>query len=329
MSRHEAIAIAQRGERFLVTCHIRPDADALGSAIGFAVMLRSLGREAVVYSQDGVPPNLAFLEGSSAVVNVIPEGNFDATFVMDAAAQSLVPRLPERTRTGPVVIVDHHAAHDGYGEVVVREIDACSTGEVVLRLWRDLTRTDEVPRPAAQPIYAAIVADTGGFRYPGTKGDTLRMGARLLDLGVNPWDVASNLFERWSRERMALLGEVLRALEVELNGEFVVVCVDHAMMERSGATDEMLEGMVNYGRMLAGVRVAGLLWLPRGCPGEVKISFRSDGDVDVAAIAVALGGGGHCTAAGASMVVGSLHEARSRVLEAVKHMLASNPRKIG
>ena len=329
MSRHEAIALVQNGERFLITCHIRPDADALGSAIGFAEMLRSLGREVVVYSQDGVPPNLLFLEGSKTVVGVIPEESFDATFVMDAAARSLVPKLPERARTGPVVIVDHHAAHDGYGELVVREIDACSTGEVVLRLWRDLTGTDDVPRSAAQPIYAAIVADTGGFRYPGTKGDTLRIGARLLDHGVNPWDVASHLFERWSRERMALLGEVLRALEVELDGEFVIVCVDRATMERTGATDEMLEGMVNYGRMLAGVRVAGLLWLPRGCPGEVKLSFRSDGDVDVAAIAVTLGGGGHRTAAGASLSIGSLAEARARVLEAVKQALSATPRKAG
>jgi phosphoesterase RecJ-like protein len=323
VSRAEAIAIAERGERFLVTCHIRPDADALGSAIGFGVMLRALGREAVVYSQDGVPPNLTFLEGSESVVNSVPEGTFDATFVMDAAAKSLVPNLPERVRTGPVIIVDHHAAHDGFGDIVVREIDACSTGEVVLRLWHDLARAEAIPRPAAQPIYAAVVADTGGFRYPGTTGDTLRIGAQLLDHGVSPWAVASNLFERWSRERMVLLGEVLRGLEVELDGAFAIVCVDRAMMDRSGATDEMLEGMVNYGRMLAGVRVAALLWIPRGTVGEVKLSFRSDGDVDVAAIAVSLGGGGHRTAAGVSMSASSLDVARARVLGEVKGALAT------
>jgi phosphoesterase RecJ-like protein len=286
-------------------------------------MLRALGREAVVYSQDGVPPNLTFLEGSESVVNSIPEGTFDATFVMDAAAKSLVPNLPERVRTGPVIIVDHHAAHDGFGDIVVREIDACSTGEVVLRLWHDLARAEAIPRPAAQPIYAAVVADTGGFRYPGTTGDTLRIGAQLLDHGVSPWAVASNLFERWSRERMVLLGEVLRGLEVELDGAFAIVCVDRAMMDRSGATDEMLEGMVNYGRMLAGVRVAALLWIPRGTVGEVKLSFRSDGDVDVAAIAVSLGGGGHRTAAGVSMSASSLDVARARVLGEVKGALAT------
>lgn len=324
MSRADAVAAVERGARFLVTCHVRPDADALGSAIGFAVMLRALGRDALVFSQDGVPPNLTFLEGSETVHPVFPDGVFDATFVMDAAARTLVPVLPESSRTGPVVIVDHHAAHDGFGDIVVREIDACSTGEVVLRLWRDLTGDGPIPQPAAQPIYAAMVADTGGFRYPGTTGDTLRIGARLLDCGVSPWGVASNLFERWSRERMALLGEVLRALEVELDGAFAIVCVSRAMMERTGATDEMLEGMVNYGRMLAGVRVAALLWVPRGSVSETKLSFRSDGDVDVAAIAVALGGGGHRTAAGVSISDSSLDSARARVLTEVKRALVTS-----
>jgi phosphoesterase RecJ-like protein len=220
------------------------------------------------------------------------------------------------------VIVDHHAAHDGFGDLVVREVDACATGEVVLRIWRDLS-SDAIPRDAAQPVYAAIVADTGGFRYPGTTGDTLRIGALLLDAGVDPWSVASNLFERWNRERMALLGEVLRAMEIQLAGRMALVCVGRDIFDRTGASDEMLEGMVNYGRMLEGVKVAALLWVPRagvGAPPEIKVSLRSDGDADVAKLAVALGGGGHRTAAGASLPL-SMAEARERVLAAARALL--------
>lgn len=318
MSRERAVALIRAGQRFLVTCHVRPDADALGSALGLGAMLRAIGKEAVVYSQDGVPPNLRFLTGSDGVrATLRDDERFDGTFVMDAAARVLVPALPPTERSGPVVVVDHHAAHDGFGDVVVREIDACATGEVVLRMWRDLS-TEAVPRDAAQPIYAAIVADTGGFRYPGTRGDALRIGASLLDAGVDPWSVASNLFERWSRERMALLGEVLRAMEIQLAGRIAIVCVSREMFDRTGASDEMLEGMVNYGRMLDGVKVAALLWEPRTSvsgPREVKVSLRSDGDADVAKLAVALGGGGHRTAAGASLPL-SMREARERVLAA-------------
>lgn len=324
MSRERALAIVREGRRFLVTCHVRPDADALGSALGFAAMLRELGKDTVVYSQDGVPPNLSFLEGAEIVVATVPNERFDATFVMDAAARTLVPTLPEGGTAGPLVVVDHHAANDGFGDIVVREIDACATGEVVLRLWRDLAGEAPIPHASAQPIYAAIAADTGCFRYPGTTGDTLRIGATLLDAGVSTWSVSSHLFERWPRERMALLGEVLRSLEVQLEGRCAVVCVPRAAFDKTGATDEMLEGMVNYGRMLEGVKVAALLWVPRTASDaqpEIKISFRSDGEADVAAIAVALGGGGHRVAAGASLAM-SMDDAYKRVLEAVRAQLA-------
>lgn len=299
MSRARAIELIRAGSRFLVTCHVRPDADALGSALGLAAILRAVGKEALVYSQDGVPASVAFLEGADTVHAKVPDGPFDATFVCDSAAAELVPRLPGKEHTGVVVIVDHHAAADGFGDLIVREIDAVATGEVVLRLMDDLGVT-EVPPGAAQPVYAAIVADTGGFRYTGTNATTHRLAAKLLEKGVDPWDVAANLFERWAPARMALLGEVLRAMQVDAGGRLAIVSVDRPMMQRTGATDEMIEGMVNYGRMLEGVEVAALIWVP-AAGGDVKVSLRSSGAADVAKVAVALGGGGHRAAAGATI----------------------------
>lgn len=310
MSRQRAIEIIRAGSRFLVTCHIRPDADALGSALGLAAILRAAGKEALVYSEGGVPGTVAFLEGAAGVHPSPPPGRFDATFVMDSAAAELVPRLPETDRRGPVVVVDHHAAADGFGDVIVREIDAVATGEVVLRLMEDLGIA-EIPRDAAQPIYAAIVADTGGFRYAGTSPTTHRLAAKLLERGVEPWPVAAHLFERWAPARMALLGEVLRAMKVELGGRLAIVGIDRAMMERTGAIDEMIEGMVNYGRMLEGVEIAALVWVPAGGRG-VKVSLRSQGRADVAKVALALGGGGHRSAAGAT-IDAAPHAALARV----------------
>lgn len=321
MTRARAVELVRSGARFLVTCHVRPDADALGSALGFAAILRSLGKDVTVYAEDGVPPLLAFLEGHERVAAALPEDRFDATFVMDAAARELVPRLPPPERSGPVVIIDHHAAADGFGDVIVREIDAVATGEVVLRMMESLG-VKQVPRDAAQPIYAAIVADTGGFRYSGTNPTTHRLAAQLLDQGVDPWDVASHLFERWAPERMALLGEVLRAMKLELGGRVAIVAVDREMMARTGATDDMIEGMVNYGRMLEGVEIAALLWVPEA-GGDVKISLRSAGRADVAALAVAFGGGGHRAAAGASVRGGDLATVAARLREGAERALAA------
>jgi phosphoesterase RecJ-like protein len=324
MSRERAVELIRRGNRFLVTCHVKPDADALGSALGLAAILRELGKAVELYSPDGVPRALVFLEGVAAVRSVVPEGPFDATFVMDAAARALVPSLPDRSVRGPLVIVDHHAAADDYGDLIVREVDAAATAEIVLRMMRDLG-LPEVPRSAAQPLYAAIVADTGGFRYAGTNPETHRLAARLLELGVDPWYVASHLFERWPRERMALLAEVLRAIQTDAGGRVATVILDRAALERTGATDDMVEGMVNFARMLEGVEIAALLWVPAGC-ADVKVSLRSGGRIDVARIAVALGGGGHRAAAGAS-VRADLGTVARRVREEALRALEAAPEK--
>lgn len=320
MSRQRALDLIRASKRFLVTCHVRPDADALGSALGLAAALRTIGKEVVVYSDGGVPSLVSFLEGASTVSATPPDGIFDATFITDTAARELVPPLPPRERSGPVVMIDHHAAHDDYGDFAVREIDAVATGELVIRMLDDLGI--ELPREAAQPLYAAIVADTGGFRYAGTTPTVMRMGARLLDLGVDPWYVASHLFERWQPERMALLGAVLSTLRIEAHGRIAMTHVDRTMLARARATDEMIEGMVNYGRMLVGVEIAALVWETASSGGtECKASLRGAAGADVSKIAVALGGGGHRSAAGATLKM-PLGAARQLVLKEAEKLLA-------
>ncbi len=319
-TREEIVELVRRGSRFLVTCHLRPDADALGSALGWAAILRAVGKDARVYTADSLPRSLEFLPGADRVLHELPSGErFDASFVMDAAARSLVPELPRET-CGPVVMVDHHAAHDDFGDYVLRERDACATGVVVLRLM-DALGVEEVPREAAKPLYAALVADTGGFRYPGTGPETLRLGATLLEAGADPWETAYNLFEGWEPARMRLLGAVLERMEVVHGGRVAVLVVTRRMLDEAGADDEMVEGMVNYGRMLRGVDISVLLWeMPSEDGPMTKVSLRSSGTADVARIALALGGGGHRAAAGANLRQ-TIAAARDRTLDLARGAL--------
>lgn len=321
-TRAEVLDLVRRGRRFLVTCHLRPDADALGSALGWAAILRAYGKEAEVYTADRPPRSLEFLPGLDRVLHTLPiaQTPFDASFVMDAAAAALVPPLP-RPVCGPVVMIDHHAAHDDFGDLVLREPDACATGVLVLRLMRELGM-ERVPADAAKPLYAAVVADTGGFRYVGTNAETMRLGAELLEAGADPWETAYNLFEGWEAERMKLLGAVLDRMDLECDGRVAVLEVSRAVLREAGADDEMVEGMVNYGRMLRGVEIAVLLWEQPASAGPVtKVSLRSSGSADVAAIAKALSGGGHRAAAGAS-VTGPLEVARERVIDLARRALS-------
>lgn len=163
MSLGDAVEIIGRGSRFLVACHRRPDADALGSAMGLAAVLRSLGKEAVVYVPEVLPETVRFLDDAGTLTRELdPKDRFDATFLTDTASAQLLPnRFPDSDVSGPVVVLDHHAAHDAFGDVVVRDLEAAATGEVVVQLAEALG-VAELPAEAAEPLYAALVADTGG-----------------------------------------------------------------------------------------------------------------------------------------------------------------------
>ena len=317
--RERVAELVRGGERFLVCCHRRPDADALGSALGLRVLLQALGKDVNLYVPDALPANLVFLDHGE-VEQDLPEGlSWDATFVMDTAANSLLPSgLPDEERRGPLVIIDHHANHDDVGDIVFRETGACATGEMVMDL-AEMFGLRPVPPKAATPIYAALVADTGGFRYSTTKPKVLRMGAELLEQGADPWQVAYELFEKWPPERLALLSAILDTLELDCEGRLALLTVTRAMLEEAGANDDMVEGMVDYGRKLRGVEIAALIWefpADEGQALETKVSFRSRGEADVGRIAQAMGGGGHRTAAG-TQLTDDADTTRERVREMV------------
>lgn len=329
----QAVKLVQGGRSFLLTCHVLPDADAVGSMLGLSEVLRALGKDVYLYNRDPVPEQLRFLPGADAVQSSLPVGaSFDATFVTDTAARSLLPRhFPPTGVTGPVVLLDHHLAHDDFGDVVVRDVSACATAVVVMDLARALG-VQPLPRSASAPLYTALVADTGGFRYPGTTAQTLRTAADLLDSGVDPWRVASHVFENWSMARMRLLGLAINSIETELDGRVAMLTVPLAMLAQAGATDDMAEGLVEYGRMLQGVELAIMLWERRPRSDETlvgstltRLSLRSAGGADVSRVAVALGGGGHRASAGATLTC-DIATARRMVLTEAARELARTPR---
>lgn len=326
----QAAEVIQRGDRFLLTCHLLPDADALGSMLGLAVVLRELGKDVYLFSCDPIPPKLAFLPGSAEVRSELPaQARFDGTLITDTAARNLLSdSFPPPSVSGPVIMIDHHLVHDDFGDVLLRDGDACATAIVVLRLAAKLG-VWPVPLQAAMPLYTAIVADTGGFRYPGTTSATLRVAADLLDAGIDPWHVASNVFENWPMARLRLLGAALHAMELLSSGRLALICIPSTMVEAAGASERMVDGLVEYGRMLRGVDIAVMLWersaVAHGSePGpRTRLSLRSAGQVNVASIAQKFGGGGHRAAAGATLVL-ELAKARERVLDVVHGVLAED-----
>jgi phosphoesterase RecJ-like protein len=312
--------LLQDGRRFLITMHENPDGDALGSALGLACALIEMGREVVVYSAQGVPTTFGFLPGAERVVTDVP-GNavFDVSVACDAGHPSrLGPAFPPKPRRGVLLDLDHHLSAPPFGDVNYVDAGASAVGMLVFRLLTTLRHP--ISRDVATCLYVSLISDTGCFRYSNSTPECLRVAASLVEAGAEPAHIASSIYEMEPAPALALLAEVLRTLERGKCGRWASVTASPAQYALCGTSKEPSQGFVNYPRSIQGVEVAILF---REEPGEVRVSLRSRGTVDVSDIAAAFGGGGHHNAAGFT-VRSSLAEARHRLIPAVEAALETS-----
>lgn len=285
----------READRLLVTTHPDPDADAIGSLLALSEGLRRLGKTVVAYNPDPVPSTLHFLDGSGAIVHDLEgEAAFSATVLVDCSDARMFPAgLPDRSWLGRVLVIDHHKTVGKVADLLYRDPTAAATGVMIHRVLGALG----VPldQQLAEAIYCALIADTGSFRYQNTTPAAMRTAAELLDHGVDPWRVASNLYESKPRRQLDLLVRALSTLQVSPDGLVAALTVTEEMLDETGCTTDMVDGFINYARSVEGVQVA-VLFRPRA--DGVRVSLRSRGKLDVSQIAIAHGGGGHRNAAG-------------------------------
>jgi phosphoesterase RecJ-like protein len=310
----EAVAKALlKGHRFLVTSHRNPDGDAIGSMFAMACLLEDNDREAVLFHADPVPGPYRFLPGTDRLILDPSEvsGDFDGVVVLDVGERERIAEiLPPSAEEGPFIVIDHHMKHHGdLGDVVWRQ-PASAVGEMLVELVRHLHW--RVSEGFAECAYTAILSDTGSFRYSSTTAEALEAASWLVSKGVQPWKVASHVYETWPLSRLLLLGDVLSTLSIHCDGRLASMVVSQDALARRGATVDMTEGFVNHGRMVAGVEASVLL--RERAPDLYRLSFRSRGRVDVSEVASKLGGGGHRNASGAT-TSGSLDDVRARLEE--------------
>ena len=315
-----AVAALQSARRVLITMHRGPDGDALGSALALACALRDLGRDVTVYNPDDLPYNFRFLPGASEVARSLPtDAAYDATVVTDAGAyERLGPEVPDADRRGVLLNLDHHITTEPFGDVNYVDPHAASVGILAYKIIRGLG----VPlsRDAAECIYASILADTGCFRYSSTDPECLRIAAELLEAGVEPWEMTVRVYEQQPLARMRLLAEVLSTLEV--HARLATITITNAMVAKTGIEVDLTDGFINFARSVDGVEVAASFREPQN-GGPWRVSFRSRGTVNVAAIAQKFGGGGHHNAAGCS-IEGDEAKVRARIAAEVEEALSDD-----
>jgi phosphoesterase RecJ-like protein len=319
--------LLQRHDRFLLTTHINPDGDGIGSEVAMALWLRAAGKSVRVLNDSTVPAAFRFLARHLPLEAFEPElaeqrfNEAQVLIVLDTSNRQRIGRLaPLLDRHAiAIAIVDHHVSHArGFGQVNVIEPDASATGEVVYDLIRE--GGGQVTPEIAEALYVALVTDTGSFRYSNTDTEAHHMAAELLTLGLDPQRLYAQIHSHASAERMRFFGEVLSDLALECDGRLVVLEAAPEQFRKHGLTGADTDGLVDLPRGIAGAEVVVLFSEVES--GKVKVSLRSTGRVTIDAVAARLGGGGHPHAAGA-LLQGSRADARSRVLPELERMLAA------
>ncbi len=301
---------------FLVASHESPDGDAIGSTLALANALREMGKDVVAYNLDGAPDEYSFLPGHATVVAEVDEGReFDACFVLDAGELKRAG-LWMRGASRSLVNVDHHPFSEDFGDFYWVDTTACATGVMIHRLL--VAAGHPISRDVAVCVYTAILSDTGSFRYSNADPEAFRVASDMVALGVDPWSIASGLYENQDEARLRLLAMALPTLRVSACGACASLAVTLDMYRAANAREEHTDRFINYPRSVRGVEVA--LFFRQLSADTFKIGFRSKGRIDVGALARAMGGGGHHNAAGAT-VEGNLEYVQDWVFSRVTELL--------
>lgn len=329
---HAAEQLAQLfvpGRRVCLTTHVNPDGDGIGSEVGLIHLLRGLGIDAVVANPTPTPDRFAFLFADLPGADRTPEAiktlrSADVIVVLDISDLGRLGMLSQTVaeRGVPVACIDHHMS-PGTLPPGPRYLDpgAAATGELICEIA--LANRWPLTPAVARALYVALVTDTGGFRFSNTHPRTLRIAAELLETGLDPEDIYLEVYAGAPKGRPRLLAETLETLVVEEDAGLAWVTVPPGALERHGVGVDDLDGIVEFPRSVAGVRMAVLF--REMSQGRIKVSLRSVGDVDVAAFAKPYGGGGHKHAAGVALP-GALPEVQATILQAARGYLHTVPR---
>ncbi len=313
----------------LLTTHIRPDGDALGSLAAMDIALRAKGIRTTVLLLSHWPSKYAFVASQLGISHIDVEKGwpddwsmqkFDGFMAVDTGTWSQLPGLKERLAdfAGKKMVLDHHLTQDNFADVALVQTGAAAAAEIVAHLLKQW----DIPlsKPLATALYVGIVSDTGWFQFSNTHPGTLRLAAELMEAGVDTDDLYQRLHQSERAQRVALQTRAMQSLELLANGRVAVMQLTRADFADSGANVPDTENLINIPLQIAAVQVSVLLTETLdGSP--LRISLRSKGQVNVAQFAQQFGGGGHARAAGLK-INSDLADAKHRILQALLQLPA-------
>jgi phosphoesterase RecJ-like protein len=306
--------------RVVLTSHVRPDCDALGSELGMAGILESLGKDVRIVNAQATPANLAWIDPTKKIESLAERvkpadlADRDLLIILDTSAWAQLGAMAEVAKgmRERVLVIDHHVSEDDLSDRWFKDTSAEAAARIVYEIGLRL----QVPLTPqiATPLYAGLSTDTGGFRFPSTSGETFRIAARLVDAGASPPTVYRELFEQDTLSRLHLVGRTLAGARTSHEGNVIVSTVRQRDIREVAATPSDTEDLINLTLAVKGTKLAGILI--EQPDGRIKVSFRSRGSIDCSRLAGRFGGGGHKAAAGA-ILAGPFEQAEREVLAAL------------
>jgi phosphoesterase RecJ-like protein len=295
-------------QKIVLCCHVSPDGDTLGSALGLARLLEQKGKEVTVFVDDDINKSLSFIPGVDKVqrpeAGVIVEA--DLFVVVDASSFDRVGICNEVVKAPVLLNIDHHISNTEFADFLYLDAEAAAAGEIMCDLFEAMGW--EYDEAIAVDFYTAITTDCGSFRYSNTTSKTMQRAAKLLDYGVKPNEI-SDMLDIRSRKTTELLAKVLPSLTFDYEGKVAHITITNDLYDKETQTDSF----VSYPRYTEGVEVAVMFKAVE--PEVTRVSMRSS-NVDVASVALSFGGGGHLRAAGCT-IYAPVEEAKAQLLAAI------------
>ncbi|MFI5252066.1 MAG: bifunctional oligoribonuclease/PAP phosphatase NrnA [Bacteroidota bacterium] len=306
----ELKTVINRNTSFILTTHVNPDGDGIGSELALCHFLRKLSKRAEIINYSETPSYFNWMDPSHDIAVFKRElhgqkiQDTEVIFILDTNQPDRLRTMqPDVEKSKAIkIIIDHHLEPHSFAQYTYINPDVASTGEIIYKV---LMKHGEnvIDQQIARWLYAAIMTDTGSFRYPRTVSETYRIAANLLERGADPTEIYANVYETFSLGRMRLLGEVLDSMKTEYDGKLAYIVARQAWFKKTGTSEIDTDNFTIYPMSIKGV-VVGILF--NELPDGVKLSFRSKGRIPINELAKEFGGNGHLNAAGARVANVSL-----------------------
>ena len=317
--------IISKSKNIILSTHVNPDGDGIGSELGFYYYLKSIGKECSIINISKTPEFLGFIDPENVIqvwdndIHLNNFSNFDLAVIFDVGDYKRLGKISECIKSHHIysVSIDHHPYNDTFFDLPLVETSYPATGQMV---WDFLqyNKIHKLNNIQASALYAALITDTGSFRYSSTNSVSHLMASNLLTCGVKPNLIYESIYERRSKEQITLLSKAINNLNFHLNGLICGCIITKNMLDEAGANPSHVEGFTDFFRSINKVEISYCIIEQTN---NIRMNFRSRGKYVINDIAKSFGGGGHKLAAGATIANKSITQIENEILQQIKRKI--------